>query len=113
MWFDRNSFYERVLTPAPRYKPDHPGLRDFIEWLETKDPHETYDWLCPSTCACGQFSAERFGAWYKIFGVDSNLAVLINDIGRGDNVKPVHWTWGQCLKRAQIELAAREAFEHV
>lgn len=89
------------------------SLRDFIAWLRTKDPNETYDWLDPKTCACGQYSAERLGTWHKIFGVDSDLAVLINDIGRGDNVKPVHWTWGKCLKRAQIELAAREAFEHV
>lgn len=42
---------------------ESPTLAEFIAWLETKNPAETYDWIDIENCAVAQFCREKTGRW--------------------------------------------------
>jgi len=45
----------------PKWEQPQPTLANFIAWLETKDPNETYSFFDPNNCAVGQWVKETFG----------------------------------------------------
>lgn len=48
---------------APAVKADHTTLTlaDFIAWLETQNPNQSYNWLSPCNCVVGQFLTATTG----------------------------------------------------
>ncbi len=101
-------------------KPKVPSLEDFIGWLETKNPEETYDYRDKTgMCCMGQYMADRNIDWVYAHGLGYSAvckkmnpaspyhnggrdfqAVLAGDcFGRGD--EPVLTTFGATLERAK------------
>ena len=70
-------------------------LDQWIDWLETKEPDERYDWRYVPGCACGQF----FGDGWQAIKETS----VLNSIARGFNcpTNETDWTFGRCLERAK------------
>ena len=72
-----------------------PILDQWIDWLETKDPDEKYEWSSIPECACGQYFGE---GWQEIQGTSR-----LNAIARGFKsvTDRADHTFGQCLVRAK------------
>ncbi len=67
-------------------------LNDFIAWLETKDPTETYNYQDRTgQCCLGQYMAARGIEWPK------NWSATYRDVGKavgGDSLAFQHVLWG-------------------
>lgn len=78
------------------YDPQAQDIKDFIAWLETKDPNETYDWEDSNNCACAQF--------YRSLGRGSNdktwLMGKLDALAWG-KLGAREWTFGKLLERAR------------
>lgn len=95
-----------------------PTLDEFIAWLETKNPDETYRYFDPKVCAVGQFHASMHGeqdwSYVSVFPTIEDYHYVcagFNDDtirpGEALNIAILTPTFGETLKRAK-EVAARE-----
>lgn len=92
-------------------------LADFIAWLETQNPAETYDFHnCEGECLIGQYMAARGREWgwsgnfgkvdpYKqscdeVFGCQSIAALVL---------LPVPRTFGAALERARLAQSPQDS----
>jgi hypothetical protein len=69
-----------------------PSLRGFIEWIETKEPKETYNWCSISHCACRQYF-DSIGSGYE-HRIAQTLDIIAYGGGEG-------WTFGELLDRVK------------
>lgn len=76
-----------------------PSLPDFIRWLETKNPDETYNWGNIGTCACSQYFAS-VGSDYCC-----KAAQALDHIAMGVGARVDNWTFGKLLDRARVTFA--------
>jgi hypothetical protein len=79
-----------------------PSLPGFINWLESKDPNEHYQWRYSEICACGQY-AKHLGK--KEWQHTGSIWLTLNSLARGDDLyaelDPKKRTFGQLLDRAK------------
>jgi hypothetical protein len=65
-------------TSNNSYYPVLNKLNSFINWLETKDPNEEYNYLNPNTCLVARFYKETNVGYYTVLFV-GRIQDAIND----------------------------------
>jgi hypothetical protein len=77
-----------------------PSLEDFIAWLESKDPNESYNWIHASTCACGQYATSIGIVDWLTF--ENGPFSLLNSLAKPPPTPDVDYvdTFGNLLSRA-------------
>jgi len=106
-----------LFNPEWKTKTDPHSLKDFIAWLETKNPKEWYNYAVKRDCLLTQWvrhcDADAMGSGsslgYIVHGqrmnfYNSPFHRIANGIGAGGG----DYTFGGALKRAQDALAEQE-----
>lgn len=92
------------------------SLENLISWLETKNPKESYNYVCGYDCVLAQYFREKvpdqFSRVYPYEWMDKNNKLngypdVFEKISQGPPDAPditLEWTFGKALKRARTYL---------
>ncbi len=80
-----------------------PSRESFAAWLETMPANEFYWWVCPASCACGQY-AKHFGVFKSWISREADLDGPWYELDLLAALRPR--TFGGLLQRVRQLMAA-------